>query len=263
MIHEDPESFSKEENQRFTYRAREQFRNFQAHVMAKGRIKHGRLLEIGSKSGHFLKECCNAGFEAVGTEVSQSHIAKIKNVFPDVEIWQNEIDSLPFESDSFDYVVSFQVLEHMSNPREMLRECRRVLKPGGYMYHICPNYNSFYEGHYKTVWFPFLRTRSGRAYLKLLGRSPKSFGNGIYPTRYERIRTYLQSDSRLILQSMGKTEFVRSFTPEQIQKVDQKTIQAALRLLYQLRFVSLPVLRLIAITRTYYPLTVVAQKMQR
>lgn len=39
--------------------------------------------------------------------------------------------SLPFADASFDTVVSFQVLEHVTDPQEMIGECVRVLRPGG------------------------------------------------------------------------------------------------------------------------------------
>ena len=38
---------------------------------------------------------------------------------------------LPFASNSFDTVVSFQVLEHVTDPQDMITECLRVLRPGG------------------------------------------------------------------------------------------------------------------------------------
>lgn len=39
--------------------------------------------------------------------------------------------ALPFADASFDTVVSFQVLEHVTDPQDMISECVRVLRPGG------------------------------------------------------------------------------------------------------------------------------------
>jgi SAM-dependent methyltransferase len=46
---------------------------------------------------------------------------------------------IPFEDDDFVMVVSNQVFEHVQNYDEVLREIRRVLKPGGVSLHIFPS----------------------------------------------------------------------------------------------------------------------------
>lgn len=40
---------------------------------------------------------------------------------------------LPFDSHTFDHIVSFQVLEHHPEPEKLIQESRRVIKPGGYL----------------------------------------------------------------------------------------------------------------------------------
>jgi SAM-dependent methyltransferase len=57
-------------------------------------------------------------------------------------------ENLPFSDESFDVVYSNNVLEHTTNPAQVLREAVRVLKPGGTLYIEVPNYLSYYEGHY-------------------------------------------------------------------------------------------------------------------
>ena len=58
------------------------------------------------------------------------------------------LDDLPVKNNSMDYVVSFQVLEHVPNPHKVISELYRVLKPNGTIlisvpffgdYHTCPN----------------------------------------------------------------------------------------------------------------------------
>jgi SAM-dependent methyltransferase len=45
---------------------------------------------------------------------------------------------MPFQDGSFDLISAAAVIEHLSKPHEFLRECRRVLKPGGLLILTCP-----------------------------------------------------------------------------------------------------------------------------
>ena len=54
---------------------------------------------------------------------------------------------LPFQNGAFDLVLSHAVIEHVSDAPLYLRECRRVLKPGGHMYLSTAPYLSFAGAH--------------------------------------------------------------------------------------------------------------------
>lgn len=81
-------------------------------------------------------------------------------------------ERLPFADDAFDLVYSSNVLEHVADPRRVLDESLRVLRPGGYLHVVVPNYGSWWEGHYGVPWFPNLPRRLGKLYVRLLGRDP-------------------------------------------------------------------------------------------
>jgi SAM-dependent methyltransferase len=70
---------------------------------------------------------------------------------------------LPFEDDSFDFVFSNQVLEHVKNYDETLREVRRVLKPGGLSVHLFPARLRLIECH---VFVPLAGAFQGQSYLR-------------------------------------------------------------------------------------------------
>jgi SAM-dependent methyltransferase len=50
-----------------------------------------------------------------------------------------DIPPIPFPGDSFDFVVSFETVEHIPQDREFVREIRRVLRPGGCLLISTPN----------------------------------------------------------------------------------------------------------------------------
>lgn len=55
---------------------------------------------------------------------------------------QGDIHTLPFEEDSFDILICFNVIEHLENPEKSLEEMYRCLKPGGLLVLGCPIRNS-------------------------------------------------------------------------------------------------------------------------
>ena len=61
-----------------------------------------------------------------------------KNIEYDFEVGFSE--ALPYEDKSFDAIVTWDVLEHVKSVRDTLKECKRVLKPGGMLFFIFPSY---------------------------------------------------------------------------------------------------------------------------
>lgn len=56
-------------------------------------------------------------------------------------------DRVPYGDETFDIVISHDVLEHVDNPEVSLREIRRVLRPGGVAYIVCPPYDGALSHH--------------------------------------------------------------------------------------------------------------------
>jgi ubiquinone/menaquinone biosynthesis C-methylase UbiE len=99
-------------------------------------------------------------------------------------------ERLPFPDASFDLVFSSTVLEHTDDPVAVLREALRVLKPGGYMQFVFPNYASFFEGHYAIPWIPYLNNRLGRLWVRLWGRDPH-FMKSLKLITYRKVRRWM------------------------------------------------------------------------
>src|SRR5690606_29394462 len=57
-------------------------------------------------------------------------------------------ERLPFPDAHFDFVVSYQTLEHVQSVDICISEMARVLKPGGALFLHAPDYRSTFEGHY-------------------------------------------------------------------------------------------------------------------
>lgn len=71
-----------------------------------------------------------------------------------------------------DILLSFEVMEHVQDPEKVVMEMHRLLKPGGKLFVSTCSYSSFYEGHYRCFWLPFLNRHTGRAWARCMSCNP-------------------------------------------------------------------------------------------
>lgn len=78
---------------------------------------------------------------------SASRLAGGQNNGKGIRVTVADGAEIPFADDAFDVVVSINVMEHVADPASVLRECRRVLRPGGYLYLHFPPFYSPWGAH--------------------------------------------------------------------------------------------------------------------
>jgi SAM-dependent methyltransferase len=100
-----------------------------AHLLEKYR-GNGRLLDVGTGFGFFLVEMTKKGWGATGVEISQKAMKYARNVLG-LTIFPGPLEKTDLPDNHFDAVTGFYVIEHLSYPMAFLRECHRILKPGG------------------------------------------------------------------------------------------------------------------------------------
>lgn len=116
------------------------------------RSKHspGKLLDIPSGPGYFAQQAAAAGFESVAAEIDES-----LHVFEEVTYRKVDMASvMPFDDESFDYIVSIEGIEHIENQFLFLRECFRVLREEGRLFLTTPNASSL-ENRLSFFWTGF------------------------------------------------------------------------------------------------------------
>ena len=101
----------------------------------------GKLLEIGCNAGAALDVARQMGWDVKGVEscVSASSFAREQL---GLDVFTGTVDAAGFPANSFDVVFTNAVLEHLCNPLSVLRECRRILRPGGVFYADTVNWDS-------------------------------------------------------------------------------------------------------------------------
>jgi SAM-dependent methyltransferase len=102
---------------------------------------NGRLLDVGTSIGLFLDLARSRGWDGVGTEFGERALAYARDEL-ELEVTDKPLADTGFEPGSFDVVTLLSVLEHINDPRAMLREVRELLKPGGALFLIVPNVDS-------------------------------------------------------------------------------------------------------------------------
>lgn len=90
-----------------------------------------QILEIGSGGGHVLRMFREAKLTAV--DVSQRYLDTAKKNLAgyDVTFMKGQIEQLGLPAASFDRIICTEVLEHTTNPGEILAEIQRLLVPDG------------------------------------------------------------------------------------------------------------------------------------
>lgn len=109
----------------------------------------GKWLDCGCADGGYTVAMVDLGAErAVGVDALEERIVQARaRVHPAVEFMHAFAESLPFEDASFDGILLNEVLEHVTDEVQTLREMHRVLRPGGYLVVMSPNRWVPFEGH--------------------------------------------------------------------------------------------------------------------
>ena len=107
----------------------------------------GRILDIGAGTGDFLLEAKNQNWDILGIEPND----KAKGIAIGKGIkFGDTIEKL--ESNSFDVITMWHVLEHVPDVEHQLAELKRLLKPSGTIIIAVPNFKSYDAKYYKEFW---------------------------------------------------------------------------------------------------------------
>jgi SAM-dependent methyltransferase len=114
-----------------------------------GLLKGSKILEPGCGRGEFLHAYKKLGMECYGLDLSPCAGEFLQGI----EVKKGDIDKdpFPYDDNSFDVVYSKSLMEHLNHPDKYLKEVFRILKPGGKVLCLIPDW----EANYKTYFDDF------------------------------------------------------------------------------------------------------------
>ena len=121
---------------------------------AAGSVRHRpvRLLDVGCGSGTLLGILKQRGYDVVGQDFS-AEAAAIARAENDVEVVPGSLQDAGFGDESFDLVTLFHVMEHVTNPHEILTQVRRILRSNGRIVLQVPNIESWQFRFFGANWY--------------------------------------------------------------------------------------------------------------
>jgi 2-polyprenyl-3-methyl-5-hydroxy-6-metoxy-1,4-benzoquinol methylase len=113
----------------------------------------GRMLDVGCGSGELLVRMRALGWRAEGIDNDPAAVAVARGRA--LKVHAGSLRERNFPAAAFDAVVMSHVIEHVHQPRELLAEVRRIVKPGGRVVIATPNAASLGHRMMRAAW-PFL-----------------------------------------------------------------------------------------------------------
>jgi SAM-dependent methyltransferase len=114
----------------------------------------GRILDVGCSTGIFLDAMRQAGWQTRGVEISPQAASYARQRFG-LDVMTGQLQEAHFESESFDAITFWDVLEHTFDPLGSLQEAHRLLKPGGTLAMTLPHWESLDHRWFGMQWIGY------------------------------------------------------------------------------------------------------------
>ncbi|MEP5731686.1 MAG: bifunctional 2-polyprenyl-6-hydroxyphenol methylase/3-demethylubiquinol 3-O-methyltransferase UbiG [Sulfitobacter sp.] len=116
---------------------------FDRNLASDAPFKGLRILDIGCGGGLLAEPMARLGADVVGADAAAGNIP-VAQVHAEqsglkIDYRHTTAEAMAAAGEQFDVVLNMEVVEHVASPRDFLRACRDLLKPGGL--HVCSTIN--------------------------------------------------------------------------------------------------------------------------
>lgn len=108
------------------------------------------VLDIGCGSGEFLKSARACGWSVVGVDPDPRACDTAR--LSGLDVRQGGLEQFDGQSQIFDAITMSHVIEHVHQPAQVLKDCLRLLRPGGHLWLETPNIGSLGHARYGRHW---------------------------------------------------------------------------------------------------------------
>lgn len=112
----------------------------------------GALLDVGAGIGLFVQEALDAGYAAMGIEISGQAVATGLQ-HSDVSLVLGDFLKADLHPSGFDIVTFWHVFEHLLHPYDVLHKVHRILRPHGIVVIAVPNFASLQARLFRSHWY--------------------------------------------------------------------------------------------------------------
>ncbi len=182
------------------------------------------LLDVGCGNGRYLAQMRALGWNVTGVEVDPAAAAQAHTHFG-LTVHIGTLSDVKFPPNSFDVVTMSHVIEHVDDPPGLLRECWRILRPGGRVVITTPNSASLGHRWFGAAW----RGLEPPRHLTIF--SPRALDQIVRQAGFQRVK--LQTTGRLA-RSIYAASKINQARVRGIEPPDERKIQVKLqRYLFQ------------------------------
>ena len=150
-----------------------------------------RILDVGCGLGTYVKKMRDFSEEVYGVDVDPKKVAEASQTLPNIQLAPAE--KLPFPDSFFDVVLLHEVIEHVEDDRQAIREAHRVLRGGGRIVIFAPNRLYPLETH-----GIFWREKYHFGNIPLVNYLPDSLRQRLCP----HVRTYTRGGIRQLFEGL-------------------------------------------------------------